>query len=133
MDNRSNWLFWQVPPSIFISNCWDCRLQFFCSRRPCKQIWVGGWCCDREVLKGKGLWPQELAECRLMDFQDLYECQLPLWEDHVANFNSVHGITWVFGGLLRFPSMMLLLVREQTAKKHEMKRIFPPDSLSQNL
>lgn len=59
MDNRSNWLFWQVPPSSFISNCWDWQLQFFCSKRPCEQIWVGGCCCDREVLKEKGLCHQE--------------------------------------------------------------------------
>lgn len=133
MDNRSNWLCWQVHPSSFINNCWDWWLQFFffCNRRPLQQSCVGG-CCDRKHIKGeRTLISRALsAGCRISKtFLNVwYLCGRITWL--VANGL---WIIWVFGLSLSFWGMMLLLDREQSAKQQEMKIIFLLDCHFQKL
>lgn len=95
MDDRSNWLFWQVPPCGFVRTAGTANCNFSAAKeRPCNQSWVGGWCCDREVLKGRD---SGIRSTELMDFRDLYECQLPVWEDHVADFSQLMGLPGYLG------------------------------------
>jgi len=130
MDNRSNWLFWQVHPSSFVSNCWDCWLQFFYNKRSLEQSCEGGWCCDGGSIKAKRtLVSEELnAGCwSSKTFMNAsYRCKRIAWLVVTSLLDDL-------GGSLSFSSTMLFLVRQKPAKQHELKRIIPPDSLFQKL